>query len=168
MRLIDLTGQRFSRLMVLRRDTDIPARGAVWIVACDCGNVTRVASNHLRRGMQKSCGCLRREGPPVRHGCARHRKHTAEYEIWKAMVKRCSSPRDSRWSSYGGRGIRVCDRWRSFEAFLADMGHRPPGRNGKAPLYSIDRVDNDGHYEPSNCRWATPQQQRANQRRKAS
>jgi hypothetical protein len=82
------------------------------------------------------------------------------------MIQRCTNPRDPQWPNYGGRGITVCRRWRdSFIAFLADVGHRPAGRVGGRSGFSLDRINNDGNYEPGNVRWATPQQQRRNQRK---
>lgn len=84
------------------------------------------------------------------------------YWAWRNMIRRCTDPTNSHWYRYGGRGIKVCKRWRKFENFLADMGPRPAGKRGKRPLYTLDRKDNDGDYKPSNCRWATTEEQNAN------
>jgi hypothetical protein len=109
--------------------------------------------------MTKSCGCLQRErtsAAKATHG----RTNTVEHIIWRNIRARCNNPRNRQYSDYGGRGIRVCDEWsKSFEAFLADMGERP------APHLSLDRIDNDGNYEPSNCRWATREEQQRNTRK---
>jgi hypothetical protein len=90
--------------------------------------------------------------------------NTPTYWAWSAMVARCTNPKNPRYRNYGGRGIKVCKQWRSFSSFLADMGPRPNGKRGSRSLYSLDRKDNDGDYEPSNCRWATVEQQNANKR----
>jgi len=96
------------------------------------------------------------------HGEKTRANPSPEYRVWVGIIGRCLNPRNARWKDYGGRGITVCERWRAFENFLTDMGRRPPGRNGKRPLYTLDRINNDGNYEPGNCRWATFSEQAQN------
>lgn len=158
----DLTGQRFGRLTVLSHSHATPNGQQFWFCRCDCGtNVVRPAGYLPRvcKSGEQSCGCSMREETIKRNTKHGHYRDLT-YSSWCAMKRRCSSPKHPAYSEYGGRGIKVCDRWRdSFEAFLADMGERPSKR------HSIDRVNVNGDYEPSNCRWTTMREQARNSRR---
>lgn len=157
---IDLTGQKFNRLTVIS-----PAvsrnRHSYWLCRCDCGVEVEVRTQHLREEEIKSCGCLKVERDKERaKTLCEHRKvvrstvpgayATREYAVWRSMVQRCTNPNSNIWEYYGGRGIKVCQRWQdSFDDFLADIdGSIPKG-------LELDRIDNDGHYEPDNVRLVT-------------
>jgi len=151
-RTIDLTGQRFARWVVLAFH-DYTSRGSArWLCLCGCGERKVVDGSSLRSGRSKSCGCFRREAKT--HGQC----YTKIYFVWSGMRARCRNPKAQDYKNYGGRGIRVCERWEKFENFLADMGEAPSGT-------TLDRVDVNGDYEKSNCRWATRRVQARNQRR---
>jgi hypothetical protein len=155
----DLTGQRFGRLTATARAAD--RRANYWRCACDCGNESVVRGVLLRNGNTQSCGCYSKEVSAAigRNNATHGKRHVPEYAIWNQIKQRCRNPNATRFSDYGGRGINVCERWaESFEAFYADMGPRPSSK------HSIDRTNNDGNYEPGNCRWATGSQQAFNRR----
>ena len=162
---IEMTGKVFGELTVIERDGYIREQAA-WICACTCGRKTRLPGSKLRSGRAKSCGCksarmcaARGEPAPVKHGHALHstKKMSPTYMSWAAMIQRCTNPNSAKYKTYGARGIGVCERWRSFVNFLADMGERPFNK-------TLDRVDNYKGYELSNCRWATPSEQQKNLR----
>jgi len=149
-KLIDITGQKFGRLLVVSR---IPSKGeAKWRCVCDCGRETTALGHHLRKRLKQSCGCKHLENV-TKHGGS----YSITYSSWKAMKSRCLNVRNVMYYMYGGSGIKVCDRWMDFGNFLADMGERP------STEYSLDRFPNcEGDYEPGNCRWATAKQQANN------
>lgn len=160
----DTIGTRYERLVIIDEATPYvqPSTGVrqrQWLCRCDCGNEKVVAQAALRRGDVKSCGCLNEElkRERTKHGHAIGGQRTKTLVAWGQMIKRCTDSRVDQWPNYGGRGVTVCDRWSSFNNFLADMGECPPS-------LSLERNDVNGNYEPSNCRWATMKEQGRNKR----
>lgn len=153
--IIDMAGKTYGSLTVIEFAGQDAGRNALWRCKCECGQITVARGCRLRRG-QKTCGCGPVGAPPV-HGQSSPGKLTSEYQCWAAMKRRCLNPRSRNYRRYGGRGISICSEWiESFERFYADMGPKP------SPSHSLDRIDNDGNYGPSNCRWATPVEQSNN------
>ncbi|MGA5670096.1 hypothetical protein ACPCTG_32020 [Streptomyces pseudogriseolus] len=152
MRKVDLEGQRFGRLLVLAEAGRLDGKVA-WLCQCDCGKTMRTRGTLLRSGQSKSCGCTHGG-----HNATHRMTGTRMHRIWHNMLNRVTNPKAKGYKHYGGRGITVCERWRKFENFYADMASTY--RDG----LSIDRIDSNGNYEPSNCRWVTMDEQARNKR----
>lgn len=160
----EFVGLRYGNLVITGYNKD----KAKWACKCDCGKITQTDRCQLVSGRRTSCGCLSRlvlVARSTKHG----RHNTSEYYTWQQMIQRCYNPKRLSWKYYGARGITVCDRWRfgengksGFECFFADMGKRP--RRKWSGKFTLDRRNNDGNYEPRNCRWTTYSQQNENRR----
>jgi hypothetical protein len=157
----DLTGLKFGRLTAISKVDPIVRsnrKRTAWLCKCDCGNVIQTLAESLKDGNTKSCGCIQKDGTLKKnysHGESRRITH--EYKSWQKMKSRCYCKTDAKYPRYGARGIVVCDRWLgSYESFLKDMGRRPESK------WSIGRINNDGNYEPGNCRWETRSEQAQN------
>lgn len=159
-KFIDLTGQKFGLLTVLKRHSASRNGSIKWECLCECGNKTIVRGDGLKSGHVKSCGCLQIKavmkiaGKNKTHGLTR----TRQYKCWYAMIDRCLNPHCAKYKIYGGRGIKICDKWLAFDGFWEDM------QEGYKDNLTLDRVDVNGNYEKSNCRWATAKQQSNNTR----
>lgn len=153
MRFIDLTGKRFGKLTVLERAPKQHYKGVHWICQCECGNTAIVSSSDLKSGSTNSCGCLRKERMSeynkinrTKHG----KSHLKIYDVWYGMIKRCTNADNKDYPRYGGRGVKVFDEWLNFESF-----YEWSMSNGYKEDLELDRINNDGNYEPSNCKWVT-------------
>lgn len=145
---VNLIGKRFGQLIIIKQSNNNKSNKIMWLCRCDCGNEKTICGGDLKNGRTKSCGCLL-----VTHGLSNHNL----YPIWNQIIQRCTNVNDKYYSDYGGRGIKVCERWRKFENFLEDMGERPPG-------CQIDRINNNKGYYKENCHWTTSKQNNRNRR----
>lgn len=152
---VDITGQKFGRLSVVRRSERVYAGGVLWDCVCECGGTATTTSSRLNTGLAKSCGCLAREKNTVHGKCK-----TKEYLVWQQMRERCNNPKKGSFQRYGARGIKVCPEWDhagGFVPFLEHLGACPEG-------HTLDRIDNDKGYEPGNVRWTDNATQYRNRR----
>ena len=160
--ILDIAGQKFGRLLVMKRVMVRGAKNVMWACRCDCGGSIVAAASNIKSGITQSCGCFAREtAASLLRGNTSQRTHhksqTLEYNSWGSMKQRCLNPSNPKYPNYGGRGIRICNQWvNSFENFLSDMGKKP------SRFYTLHRINNDGNYEPSNCEWATSKVQGRN------
>jgi hypothetical protein len=166
-KICNLIGANFYRWTVISRAKNAKNGKAQWNCKCECGSTKIVSANTLKSGRSHSCGCWNSEVARKRaatafrtHGLSGglNRDASSEYRAWCSMMSRCANPNATGYEYYGGRGIEVCKRWLIPENFLADMGTKP------SPTHSLDRINNNGNYEPRNCRWATPLEQTQNRR----
>ena len=163
----DLTGQRFGKLIVVAEGEKKKGRmDSYWICVCDCGNTTNpIAGYNLRKGITKSCGCYRKavnSSRDTNHGMS----GTHIYKVWESMKSRCFNSKTPQYKYYGARGITMCPEWKNSFMEFYDFVSRLP--HFDEPGYTIDRINNDGNYEPGNVRWATMKEQQNNKRNRRS
>lgn len=158
---LDISGKRYGRLVAIERCKPEKGKRTVWMCVCDCGNEANVNLGDLRSGGTKSCGCYRRENTAIIGKTAKRVTHgdtgSRLYRIWNAMKDRCLRESDNAYQWYGNRGISICNEWLEYQEFKAWAV-----ANGYGDKLTIDRIDNDGNYEPSNCRWITNKEQQRN------
>ncbi|WP_051625859.1 hypothetical protein [Kozakia baliensis] len=155
---MDMTGQKFERLTFIKF-LEKRGKNRFWLLSCECGNTVESTVGRVKGGNTKSCGCAQKDAiRKTQKLTVTHNMSTSrEYISWKSMIARCYNVNDPFYATYGGRGITVCDKWKKFDGFYACMGERPMG-------FSLDRINSDGNYEPSNCRWSSNKDQANNRR----
>jgi hypothetical protein len=164
MKPLNLISQKFDRLTVLSRGDNTPSGKTTWNCVCECGNKVNREADSLRKKGIKSCGCFNKQSLSkiaternTVHGQNKVGGRTGSHKSWSSMLQRCEKENHKSYKYYGGRGIKVCDRWKKFENFFEDMGERPNGM-------SIDRIDSEKNYEPGNCKWSNRSEQQKNKR----
>lgn len=166
MKRLDLLNQRFGRLVVVEKSNSKNGE-TMWKCKCDCGKTTIVSTSNLKAGRIKSCGCFKLD-KLIELSTTHNQRHTFLYEVWKAIRQRCNNPKHASYHNYGGRGIAVCDEWnKSFQAFYDwsyANGYSTENQKDEKLKLTIDRINNDGNYEPSNCRWVDRKTQSRNMR----
>jgi len=156
---LGIAGEKFNKLTVLNKTNEKANKTYLWLCECECGNLTKVKKWNITSGNTRSCGCLKVESikkvgqQNISHGM----RYTKIYKIWESMKRRCNNEKAERYASYGGRGITYCEEWEKFDGFYEWVKE-----SGYKEGLSIDRIDVDGNYEPSNCRWVTLEQQSFN------
>jgi len=156
MQALDLKDRKFGRWTVIKRLENTEYGNTRWLCECECGNSKKLLGGRLVSGGSQSCGCLRRDNL-IKHGHAMKGLISRTYTTWISMLQRCNNSKNRNYRHYGGRGIKVCERWLKFENFLEDMGERPED-------LTLERENNDGNYEPGNCKWITQKKQCRNNR----